>query len=202
VEPRPSERLAPVVALLAAHGLGPDHYVVIGGTAAQLAGWDGLTRDVDVVPRLDDGTLQRLADALNAVGPRAREDADDERGTPVEVTVGLLRSGRSLSLLTDAGQVDVVLDADGVGGYDEWRGDAVADEVGGTRFLRGSLEDVTASKRAANRAKDARVVPELYRLLDEQRAERQRAIEDGRTPPGDGPWRPAGDPDTGTGLND
>lgn len=89
--PEPRQRLARVVALLADHGLGPDDYVVIGGTAAQLAGWDGFTYDIDVVPRLADETLGRFAEALNAAAARIREDADDERGYPVEVSAELYR---------------------------------------------------------------------------------------------------------------
>lgn len=93
METGPEERLAPVLALLADHGIGPCDYVVIGGTAAQLAGWGG-------------------------------------------------RTFRFTSFLTDAGRVDVVLDADGVGGYEDWASGSVPGEVDGFRFLGGGLDDV------------------------------------------------------------
>jgi len=60
------------------------------------------------------------------------------------------------------------VEIDGVGGYTALSQNAERRLVFGARFQVASLADIVASKRAAARPKDFRVLPELEELLDDR----------------------------------
>ena len=74
---------------------------------------------------------------------------------------------------TAAGGLDVLQHIPGGDGrelgYEELVGDAVQTQDDGRAFLVASLADITASKRAAGRPKDLEALPELDRLLSDNR---------------------------------
>lgn len=114
----PAARLRAVLRLLADHDV---DYVLIGGHAARLQGWQGHTVDVDVVLARDDDNLGRLAAALESVHPRTKvEGIPDGYPLPHPVDADYLRRMLSVGFVTDVGEIDVVLTPIGVPEYEQW----------------------------------------------------------------------------------
>ncbi|HEX9765499.1 MAG TPA: hypothetical protein VGA36_01960 [Nitriliruptorales bacterium] len=163
VNPLDTERL---LRTLGDHGV---EYVLIGGLAAIAHGSMLATADADLLPRLDDENLDRLLDALAALDARvlvAEDRLAMEAGEPWEVPElrrgpAGLRSAEAWHFSTDAGPVDVVLHAAGVGPYDLHRHRAEEREVFGLVVAVASREDLIASKRSLGRPKDRHVLEEL-----------------------------------------
>jgi hypothetical protein len=145
-------------------------YVVFGSFAGSLQGARLRTLDVDIVPEARRENLQRLADALNSLGPRWRV-AEEGPGMKID---GRLEprhfEGDSLAvgLVTGVGYVDVVLHPRGFeAGYEALAEHAVHMNLGGAEVLVGSLEDLVRSKQLLGREKDLVHLPELLRRLHE-----------------------------------
>lgn len=155
-----------ICALLNEEGV---EYVVIGGFAGVIHGSSLPTRDLDVVPARTAGNLEALGCALRRMGAMIRT-GDEPVPAPMD---GPFLAGIAsvLNLATDFGDIDVVVVPAGeVGDYEGWRVRATSEEVDdGVEVLVGSLDDIIASKRAANRMKDQRDLPVLESLRDEIR---------------------------------
>lgn len=143
-------------------------YVVVGGMAAVIHGSSLPTRDVDVVPSRDDANLDRLARALTRMNAMIRTSTDPVP-TPLDGAF-LAAVPFILNLVTDFGDVDLTFSPSGaLQGFTDWRAHAVQLEIGDdVRVYVGSLDDVIASKRAANRPKDQRDLPYLESLRDQR----------------------------------
>lgn len=146
--------------VLARHGVA---FVVIGGVAGNLLGSPSLTSDLDLTPRDDEENLTRLADALRELGAQFRVPGSDA-GVPVAIDAYWLRNLVSATFITSAGPLDVVRRPDGVGGFEELAANAITVEVDGVRILVAAIDDVIASKEAANRPKDVAMLPALHEL--------------------------------------
>ena len=147
-------------------------YVLVGGLAALAHGSTLATADADLVPRPDAANLERLLDALEALGGQVlvseRRQAM-ESGEPwgvAELRRGAdgLTSAPAWHLTTSAGPVDVVMDAAGVGTYDAHLDAAVDREAFGVVIRVAGLADLIASKRALGRPKDQAILRELIDL--------------------------------------
>lgn len=105
-------------------------FVVIGGVALVLRGSVRLTVDLDICYARDGDNLQRLADALAPHHPRLR-------GAPPELPflwdAQTLRSGLNFTLKTDLGDLDVLGEVTGIGGYDAVARLATEQDVAGLR---------------------------------------------------------------------
>ena len=143
-------------------------YVVVGGMAAVIHGSSLPTRDVDVVPSRDDANLDRLARALQRMNAMIRT-SDDPVPEPLDAAF-LAAVPFILNLVTDFGDVDLTFTPSGdLQGFADWRAHAVQLEIGSdVSVYVGSLDDVIASKRAANRPKDQRDLPYLESLRDQR----------------------------------
>jgi hypothetical protein len=133
-------------------------YTVIGGVAAAAHGSSLTTRDIDVMPSTGLENLDRLASELTQIHARIRTE-----GNPVPIRLD------GVDVTTDCGDVDVVFDTWGIdGGFPAWNRGAVLLEIGdGVTIQVASLDDVIASKRAADRPKDRAALPYLESLRDE-----------------------------------
>ncbi len=147
-----------LLSVLLRHGV---RFVVIGGAAIQSHGRRYVTEDIDLTPDTEEANLQRLADALNELGCRLVTDPA-EPGSWVELPIGYF-TGRSLlaasvwNLSTRHGLLDLTFAPSGFpGGYADLASNATTMSVAGTSIavLVASLDDVHASKRAADRPKD------------------------------------------------
>lgn len=138
-----------LVAALQAHDV---DYVVIGGVAVAAHGFIRGTEDLDIVPDPDHENLMRLSTALvklDAALPRAGGrsfvPAQDETH---------LRRGRSLTLETRLGGLDVVQRLPGLPGYGELREHAIETEMLGVPVRICSLTQLRAMKAARGSAQD------------------------------------------------
>jgi len=136
--------------LEALHGHGV-RFVLIGGVAVAAHGYVRATEDLDLVPDPERENVHHLVDALlglRATVPGAR---DRPLGAPEQQA---LAQGRSLSLITDRGAIDIVQRTAGVPGFSELAEDAVATELLGVPVLVCSLARLRAMKEAAGRTQD------------------------------------------------
>lgn len=126
-------------------------FVVVGGVALVLRGSDRVTVDLDLCYSRAAENLTRLAQALAPYRPRLR-------GAPKELPFLwddlTLRSGLNFTLTTDLGDVDLLGEIAGVGGFAEVAAGATPLELGRIRASVMGLDALERSKRAAGRAKD------------------------------------------------
>lgn len=126
-------------------------FVLIGGVALVVHGSGRTTEDLDICYDRSEANLKRLADALGGLHPTLR-------GAPAELPFRLdartLRSGLNFTLSTDAGDLDLLGEVAGVGGFAELAPDAQVVELFGRPVRVAGLDDLEAAKRAAGRIKD------------------------------------------------
>jgi hypothetical protein len=139
------------------------NFVVVGGYAAMLRGSAYLTQDLDICYERTAENLQRLASALGPLHPRLRGAPE---GMPFVFDERTLLQGMNFTLETDAGDLDLLGELSGVGGYPMISKSAESMEVNGRSYRVASLEELIRSKRAAGRPKDLNVLPELEALRD------------------------------------
>src|SRR5436190_6957708 len=145
-------------------------YVLVGGLAGVLHGSPAMTNDADIVPSKDDDNLQRLADALRALGARIRVP-DPPEGIPFDPHPALLRTMLMLNMTTRCGDLDLTFSPAALDDYDALRARSIVFELGGVRVRVAALADIIRSKETAGRAKDHATLPILRALrqeIDEQ----------------------------------
>ena len=155
-----------IVSTLSRHGV---KYVLVGGMAAIAHGSSLPTEDVDITPSRERANLDRLAAALRELGARIRTEGEPE-GVEFPCTGAFIAAmPLMLNLTTEAGDIDLTLHPSGfANGYDDLAPAAVAIDVGDDVTVHvAALDDVIASKRAANRAKDIAALPYLEALASE-----------------------------------
>ncbi len=153
-------------------------YVLIGGTACIIHGAEQTTMDTDVLPALDDDNLRRLLSALDALGAAVLVDArrlELEAGEPWEVQSlrrgpDGFRDADAWHFTTDAGLVDVVMRAAGVGEFGDHLPNATQLTVFGMSVRVAGLDDIIRSKETLQREKDLTVLRQLRRIRDENEA--------------------------------
>jgi len=150
-------------------------YVLIGGVASIVHGAEQTTYDADLLPALDSENLGRLLEVLASL--RAGVLVDESRlameaGELWETAVlrsgpdGLL-SAEAWHFSTDAGLVDVVMSAAGVGGFDAHIPNARTLKLFGMTVAVAGIEVLVRSKEFLGRAKDLPVVEQLRRIQEE-----------------------------------
>lgn len=136
-------------------------FVLIGGLALIAQGASRATVDVDICYERSPANLERLARALGPLHPRLR-------GAPPELPFFLdartLRSGLNFTLVTDAGEIDLLGEVAGVGGFAEAAQGALELVLYGHPIRVMSLDQLERAKRAAGRAKDLLDLAEIARL--------------------------------------
>ncbi len=141
--------------------------VIVGGVAATLHGSSLITRDLDVCYNRVSENLTRLIQTLRSVNARLRGAPE---GLPLILDEETLRRGLNFTFQTDIGDVDLLGEIAGVGGYTEASENADVMELFGYRYQVLSLPKLIAAKRAAGRTKDLLVLPELEAILEFQKS--------------------------------
>ena len=138
-------------------------FVIIGGFAGVLHGSAYITNDLEICysPRREN--LRRLASALAPFHPRLR-DLPPELLFVWDTTT--LNNGTVFTLTTDVGIVDLLAEVSGVGGFDQAKAQSVIVDGFERQVWILDLPALIASKRAAGRAKDLMIIPELESLLE------------------------------------
>jgi hypothetical protein len=138
-------------------------YIVIGALGRVLQGTDELTRGVDIVPSAKGQNLERLDAALqdlNARYPDGRE-VSFQGNVPLDEPV---------ELMTDRGELKVILEPAGTRGYDDLRKAATREGIGrGVRPAVASTDDLARMLAALGREDDRTKLQDLRRLAELER---------------------------------
>lgn len=142
-------------------------FVVLGGFAAIIHGSPLPTEDIDVIPSRSEDNLERLATALNRMEAKIR--TGDE---PIETRIDsafIRNMSHMLNLATRFGDVDLVFTPAGdLTSYEQWSERSRRAQLRkGLVVAVADLDDIIASKTAANRPKDQRSLPYLESLRDQ-----------------------------------
>lgn len=140
-------------------------FVLVGGLASNVHGYDRTTDDVDVTPARDVENLRRLARALTELGAQWRVP-DLVHGVPATWDERSFKQP-SLTLVTKVGFLDLAFEPDGTGGYVDLVVAAKSRQVLGVTVVVAALPDIIRSKTAANRPKDHDALPDLRRLANQ-----------------------------------
>lgn len=136
-------------------------FIVVGGLAVISHGHVRATLDLDICYARSPENHERLVRALSPLQPRLR-------GAPPELPffwdTHTLRNGLNFTLTTALGDIDLLGEITGLGGYGEiaLRSDTIDLYGANVRIL--SLQDLIRSKAAAGRAKDLVDLEALRRL--------------------------------------
>ena len=139
-------------------------FIVIGGVAATVHGSSRLTRDVDVVYRRTRENIAHLVAALTPYQPYLRGAPP---GLPFRWDVPTIERGLNFTLTTQLGDVDVLGEIVGGGGYDALLPSSSLIRVFDIDCRCLNLDRLIEVKRAAGRPKDLEAVAELETIREE-----------------------------------
>jgi predicted nucleotidyltransferase len=145
---------------------GEVEFIVIGGMAAVAHGSAHVTVDLDVVYARTPENLVRLAAALRPLSPYLR---GAPAGLPFDFDPPTIRAGLNFTLVTSAGDVDLLGEVAGGGTFASLLPRSVEREVFGLRVRFVDLPTLIHLKRAAGRPKDLERIAELEALLEESK---------------------------------
>lgn len=136
-------------------------FIIVGGAAATAHGSARLTQDLDIVYDRSRENLARLVAALAPHQPYLRGAPAD---LPFRLDAETLRNGLNFTLTSKLGDVDLLGEITGGGGYRELEPHTIQIELFGVRCLCLSLDKLIEVKRAAGRPKDLEAVAELIAI--------------------------------------
>jgi hypothetical protein len=148
-----------IIAALVAAGV---RFVVVGGVAATIQGSARLTNDLDICYDPAPDNLEALVVLLRGRHAYLREV---EPGLPFTLDVRALRTTPVMTLTTDLGDLDLLDQILGVGGYADVRAASEPVRIDALKFRALTLPALISAKKATGRAKDREHVIELEALL-------------------------------------
>jgi hypothetical protein len=134
--------------------------------AAVAHGSAHVTVDLDIVYARSDENIERLATALGPLSPYLRGAPP---GLPFCFDAPTIRAGLNFTLVTAAGDLDVLGEATGAGTFENLLPRSIVREVFGLPCRFVDLETLIQLKRSAGRPKDFERIAELEALLEESR---------------------------------
>jgi hypothetical protein len=152
-------------ALAALTNAGVD-FIVIGGVAGTLHGSAFITQDLDVVYARNGENIRRLAAALQPYQPYLRGAPE---GLPFRWDERTILNGLNFTLSTSFGDLDLLGEATGGGGYNDLLPHSSEVNGFGLHFRLLNLDKLIILKRAAGRPKDLAVVAELQGILERRK---------------------------------
>ena len=144
-------------------------FILVGGVAATVHGSTRLTVDVDAVYRRTRENIERLVLALTPYHPYLRGAPS---GLPFRWDAATIIRGLNFTLTTDVGDVDLLGEITGGGGYDSLIAATISIRVFGIECRCLTLDKLIDVKRAAGRPKDFEAIAELE-AIREQRKDRR-----------------------------
>lgn len=133
-------------------------YVLVGGMAGVLHGSSLVTEDVDVCAPFDSHNLARIIAALGDLNPRHRMNPNHP---PLALDPAALAGFRNLYLLTDLGQIDLLSEITGLGGYSEVSRHTVGAQLKDLSCRILSIDALILARRSVGRPKDLQAAAEL-----------------------------------------
>ena len=140
--------------------------IVVGGVAAAVHGAARATFDLDVVYRRTPENIRRLVLALAPRHPYLRGAPP---GLPFRWDVATIQHGLNFTLTTDVGDLDVLGEIVGGGGYDALLPSTVVIQAFGVDCRLLNLDRLIDVKRAAGRPKDFEALAELETVRAQRR---------------------------------
>ena len=140
-------------------------FVIVGGIAATFHGSARLTNDLDVVYERSAANHERLVKALSPFKPYLRGAPE---GLPFRFDAETIKRGLNFTLRTTAGDIDLLGEISGIGGFPQAMARSVDAELFGKTYHFIDLDALIESKRAAGRAKDLEVIAELEAIREER----------------------------------
>lgn len=144
---------------------GAVEFIVVGGVAARAHGSARLTNDLDVVYRRTLENIERLAAALAPYQPYLRGAPP---GLPFRWDADTILRGLNFTLTTSFGDLDLLGEVTGGGGYEALLPDSFRVAAFGLDVSCLELAPLIRVKRAAGRPKDLEAIAELEALLEER----------------------------------
>ncbi len=138
-------------------------FIIVGGAAATAHGSARLTQDLDIVYDRSRENLERLVRSLAPHSPYLR---GAPAGLPFVFDVETLRRGLNFTLTSKLGDIDLLGEIAGGGGYTNLEPHTISIELFGVRCLCLGLDKLIEVKRAAGRPKDLEVVAELVAIRE------------------------------------
>ncbi|MBA3746189.1 MAG: hypothetical protein H0W96_01685 [Solirubrobacterales bacterium] len=145
---RPELRISALLGRLVAGGV---DFVAIGGVAVIAQGYLRTTDDLDICYSGEAANLEALGTVLVELRARLRGVDED---VPFMPDARTLRGTEILTLDTEEGGLDLLVDPQGSPGYERLKANAERADFDGFEILIASVEDLLLMKRAANRPKD------------------------------------------------
>lgn len=136
-------------------------FVIVGAIALVLHGSPRVTRDLDICYSREDTNLKHLASALEPFAPAMRGAPP---GLPFVLDAATLRAGLNFTLTSCAGDIDLMGELLGLGGYDAARRLSVTMTVYGRPVNVLGLDGLERAKRAAGRLKDLADLAEIIEI--------------------------------------
>jgi hypothetical protein len=136
-------------------------YIVVGAFGRVVHGAEEVTRDLDIVPSTKPDNLERLEAALEELraegrGRRTVSAANIDPG-----------DGDVIELSTNQGELKIVWQPEGTGGYDDLRRAATREPLGkGVRPAVASVDDLARMLAALGREEDQAKLRDLRRLAE------------------------------------
>ena len=146
---------------------GQVEFIVVGGVAARAHGSARLTNDLDVLYRRTGENISRLVTTLASHSPYLRGAPP---GLPFSWDGETVRRGLNFTLTTRFGDLDLLGEITGGGGYEALLPASTLVAAFGVEVRCLNLEPLIHVKRAAGRPKDLEAIAELQALLEERNA--------------------------------
>ncbi|HLW55291.1 MAG TPA: hypothetical protein VKW06_20855 [Candidatus Angelobacter sp.] len=146
------------------------NFLVVGGFAAIAHGSAYVTDDLDICYERTTENYKKIMRAIGQFHPRPRGIPENLKAPFDEHS---LAQGTNFTLPTDIGNLDLLGELSGVGGYRDLAKDAIPLDLGGVICKVASLRAIIRSKEAANRPKDLALLPELRALQTMKDAEKK-----------------------------
>jgi hypothetical protein len=132
-------------------------YIVIGAFGRVVQGADEVTRGVDIVPSLKPDNFERLDAALDELEAKRRNGRPPSLDAAEDI----------VELSTNRGDLKIVLQPEGTGGYDDLRRAATREPLGkGVRPAVASVDDLARMLAALSRDSDQLKLRDLRRLAE------------------------------------
>jgi hypothetical protein len=136
-------------------------FVLIGGLAMRLQGSAHITDDCDICYARTERNIAAVADAFASLRPYLRGAPP---GPPFKLDAATIRAGLNFTLTTELGDVDLLGEVSGIGGYEQALEQSEDKTLFGTVIRVLTIDGLIAAKKAAARAKDQAQLLELAEL--------------------------------------
>lgn len=156
--------------LLETLNAGGVRFIIVGGLAATIHGSTRLTQDIDIVYERSDENIERLTAALRPHQPYPR---GAPRNLPFDWSAATIQRGLNFTLTTVLGDIDLLGEITGGGGYEDLVSHSIEVELFGYTCRCVDLPWLIRTKRAAGRPRDFEVIAELEALMEEDGPEQR-----------------------------